>query len=125
MIVIVFSALVIIAIFVELLLEFRKLKHQKEGNTYVFLDKNETVNNTVINNELNQSDSVNNEVVEGSDTGVEIETQEEHKPGRIDFSTPTDYNLFDLEDETYVVPGSQYIATMEVINEGDVTLVIT
>ena len=47
--------------------------------------------------------------------------QDYHNPGRIDFSTPTDYNLFDLEDETYVVPGSQYIATMEVINDGDVT----
>ena len=76
MIVVVFSALVIIAIFVELLLEFLKLRHQKEGNTtYVIVDKNQTVNNTIVNNEVN-----NEEVVEESNNGVEIETQEEHKP---------------------------------------------
>ena len=43
-----------------------------------------------------------------------------HNPARIDFSTPSKYNLFDLKDDVYVVPGCEYIATMEVINNGDV-----
>lgn len=41
-----------------------------------------------------------------------------HNPTRVDFSAPTEQNLFDLEEGIYVVPGSQCIATMEVVNNG-------
>ena len=38
---------------------------------------------------------------------------------RVDFSNPTEANLFDLTEETYFVPGMEYKATLAVENNSD------
>ena len=41
-------------------------------------------------------------------------------PEDVDFSGPTNRNVFDLSDGDKIVPGCKYIATLEVVNNTDV-----
>lgn len=56
----------------------------------------------------------------GKVLGSDGQFKDYHNTSRVDFSMPTTHNLFDLQEDSYIVPGSQYIATMQVINNGNV-----
>ena len=50
-------------------------------------------------------------------TGFLVETENSED---VDFSAPTDRNVFDITDETLVVPGCVYTAEMQIQNNSDV-----
>ena len=59
--------------------------------------------------------------LKGKIYGVDGLLKEYHNPGRIDFSTPTEENIFDIKDGIYAAPGIEYNATLDVINLSDIT----
>lgn len=47
-----------------------------------------------------------------------VQSPDEHDP--VDFSDPTDENVFGIEDNEKIVPGTKYVATMKIENNSDV-----
>lgn len=52
-----------------------------------------------------------------AETGFLVETE---NPDDVDFSNPTNKNVFDITDETLIVPGCMYSAEMQIANNSDV-----
>ena len=56
--------------------------------------------------------------LKGKILGTDGKLHDFHNPGQIDFSKPTEKNLFDLENDVYIVPGVEFKATLLVVNSG-------
>ena len=52
-----------------------------------------------------------------NNTGFLVQTEDGED---VDFSAPTDRNVFDITDETLIVPGCVYTAEMQIQNNSDV-----
>ena len=79
------------------------------GNSYVNHLKTGDLEVTLIRTEVTGK-------VYGSDGLMHDYSNTEH----VDFSNPTEQNLFDLTEETYFVPGMEYKASLSVENNSDV-----